>query len=296
MTSIREFQEFRAFRVNGFAGFLGSLALIGIGLWLLLSRLIIDQFVSVAPLSAGIVLILAGALGMFGLFIVQPNQSRVLTFFGRYAGTVRDDGFFWTNPFTLKKVVSLRVHNFAGEKLKVNDATGNPIEIAAVVVWRVIDPARALFDVEDYQEFVTIQSETALRHLASTFPYDIHEEGKVSLRGEPETVAAALKEELQRRLALAGISITETRLSHLAYAPEIAQAMLRRQQAQAIIAARQQIVEGAVSMVEMALKRLEQNNVVHLDDERRAAMVNNLLVVLTGDSEAHPVINAGTLY
>lgn len=296
MTSIREFKEVPAFRVNGFAGLFVNLALIGVGLWLL-SRIILESQVELlSPLSAGVILLLAGGVSMLGLFIVQPNQSRVLTFFGRYVGTVRDDGFFWTNPFTIKKVVSLRVHNFAGEKLKVNDATGNPIEIAAVVVWRVIEPARALFDVEDYQEFVSIQSETALRHLASTLPYDIHEDGKVSLRGEPETVAARLQEELQRRLALAGVTITEARLSHLAYAPEIAQAMLRRQQAQAIIAARQQIVEGAVSMVEMALKRLEQNNVVHLDDERRAAMVNNLLVVLTGDSEAHPVINAGTLY
>jgi len=296
MTSIREFKEVPAFRINGFAGLFINLALIAGGLWLL-SRIIGEPRVDLfSPLGAGLILTLAGGVSMFGLFIVQPNRSRVLTFFGRYAGTVREDGFFWTNPFTLKKVVSLRVHNFAGEKLKVNDASGNPIEIAAVVVWRVIEPARALFDVEDYQEFVNIQSETALRHLASSLPYDTHEDGKVSLRGEPETVAANLQEELQRRLALAGVSITEARLSHLAYAPEIAQAMLRRQQAQAIIAARQQIVEGAVSMVEMALKRLEQNNVVKLDDERRAAMVNNLLVVLTGDSEAHPVINAGTLY
>ena len=296
MTSIREFKEVPAFRVNGFAVLLANLAVIGVGAWTFSRGIVGDQVGSPLPFVAGVILVLAGGVNMLGLFVVQPNQSRVVTFFGRYVGTVREDGFFWTNPFTMKKVVSLRVHNFAGEKLKVNDATGNPIEIAAVVVWRVVDPARALFDVEDYQQFVNIQSETALRHLASTFPYDIHEEGKVSLRGEPETVAAHLQEELQRRLSLAGVTITEARLSHLAYAPEIAQAMLRRQQAQAIIAARTQIVEGAVSMVEMALKRLEQNEIVHLDDERRAAMVNNLLVVLTGDSEAHPVINAGTLY
>lgn len=234
-------------------------------------------------------------LGVIGLYTVQPNEAKVLVFFGSYAGSVTDTGFFWSNPFATRRGVSMRVHNFHTDKLKVNDAMGNPIEIGAVIQWSVEDPAKAVFDVEKYESFVSTQAETAVRALASHFPYDTHE-GGASLRGSPDEVAHRLEEELQHRLAIAGVKVHDARLSHLAYAPEIAQAMLRRQQAQAIIAARSQIVEGAVTMVEMALKRLEEHDVVKLDEERKAAMVSNLLVVLVGEGEAQPVINAGSLY
>lgn len=231
-----------------------------------------------------------------GLIIVQPNDSRVLILFGKYIGTVRDDGFWWVNPFTTRKQVSLRIRNFNSQKIKVNDLHGNPIEIGAVVVWRVIDSAKAVFDVENYEQFVDIQSETAIRQLASEFPYDVTDEDKPSLRGTPQEIAESLKRMLEQRLEIAGVEIIEARISHLAYAPEIAQAMLRRQQAQAIIAARTKIVEGAVGMVEMALKALSEQNIVRLDEDKKATMVNNLMVALVSETEAQPVINTGTLY
>jgi regulator of protease activity HflC (stomatin/prohibitin superfamily) len=233
-----------------------------------------------------------------GFFVVPPNVARTLVLFGRYRGTVRDDGFYWTNPFTQRRRVSVRAHNLASEKIKVNDLIGNPIEIAAVVVWRVRDTAQATFDVEDYLHFVNVQSEAAVRQLASSHPYD---EGQaddhhVSLRGHADQVAGELQEMLQGRLDRAGIEVLEARLSHLAYAQEIASAMLQRQQATAIIAARKKIVEGAVGMVEEALSELGSKHILQLDDERRAALVGNLLVVLCGHSAPTPVLNTGTLY
>ena len=247
-------------------------------------------------LGSGALTLLA-ALLLLGFFVVAPNTGRALVLLGgRYVGTVRTDGFWWANPFTVKKHVSLRVRNFNSEKLKVNDATGNPIEIAAVIVWRVTDTAKALFDVESYTSFVAVQSETAIRALASRYPYDEHEAVGPSLRGSPDEVADALRAEVDARLVVSGVEVIETRISHLAYAPEIAQAMLRRQQAAAVIAARQMIVDGAVGMVEIALRRLKENNVVDLDTERTAAMVNNLMVALVSESNAQPVINTGTLY
>ncbi len=231
-----------------------------------------------------------------GFFTLQPNEAAVLVLFGTYRGTVRKSGFFWANPFLRKTRISLRARNLNGEKLKVNDLRGNPIEIAAVVVWRVEDTAQALFDVEQYELYVSIQSETAVRHVASGFAYDDGEPDEVTLRGGGDLVADALTKELRERLQNAGVHVVEARLTHLAYAPEIAQAMLRRQQAEAVIAARRRIVHGAVSMVEMALQEISEKHVVQLDEERKAAMVSNLLVVLCGESEARPVINTGTLY
>jgi regulator of protease activity HflC (stomatin/prohibitin superfamily) len=231
-----------------------------------------------------------------GFFIVNPNQARVLTLFGKYIGSVRDDGFWFANPFALKKHISLKIRNFNSEQIKVNDLHGNPIEIGAVVVWRVVDSARALFDVQNFEEFVAIQSETAIRGLASEYPYDAQDEERSSLRSKPQEIAEKLKKELQTRLEVAGVEVTESRISHLAYAPEIAQAMLRRQQAQAIIAARRKIVEGAVGMVEDALRLLSEHKIVELDEEKKATMVNNLMVALVSESPAHPVINTGTLY
>jgi regulator of protease activity HflC (stomatin/prohibitin superfamily) len=245
---------------------------------------------------AAVGLIAANVLLIPGFFTVPPNTARVLLLFGKYVGTVREGGFHWTNPFYTKRSVSLRAHTLNGEKLKVNDKTGNPIEIAAVVVWRVQDTAQAVFDVEDYAQFVQIQSETAVRHLASTHPYDGGTDEEPSLRGSGEKVAAELQTELQSRLAMAGVDVVEARLAHLAYAPEIAGAMLRRQQAAAVIAARTKIVEGAVGMVEMALQHLSKHQVVQLDEERKAAMVSNLLVVLCSEQAAQPVVNSGTLY
>lgn len=239
---------------------------------------------------------LTAILLMPGFFTVPPNTARVLLLFGKYVGTVRDEGFRFANPFYTKRRVSLRAHTLNGDKLKVNDKSGNPIEIAAVVVWRVRDTAQAVFDVEDYEDFVRIQSETAVRHLAATHPYDGGTDEEPSLRGSTDRVAEELAVELHVRLARSGIEVIEARLAHLAYAPEIAGAMLRRQQAAAVIAARQRIVEGAVGMVEMALDHLSKRDVVHLDDERKAAMVSNLLVVLCGEQAAQPVVNTGTLY
>ena len=231
-----------------------------------------------------------------GFFQVQPNQGQVMQLFGRYAGTVRDAGLRWTNPFYAKRPVSLRVRNFESSKLKVNDSDGNPIEIAAVVVWQVVDTAEAVFEVDDYENFVQIQSESALRQMAQSYPYDSHDTGQPSLRSYGDDVNSHIRNEIQSRLGKAGVSVIEARISHLAYAQEIAQAMLQRQQAGAIIAARTRIVEGAVSMVEMALAELNKRGVVDLDNERRAAMVSNLLVVLCGDRATQPVVNTGTLY
>lgn len=239
---------------------------------------------------------LAIFISFAGFFIVQPNNSRVLVLFGNYLGTASKSGFWWANPFTAKHLISLRIRNFNSDKIKVNDLLGNPIEIAAVIVWRVVDSARALFDVQNYEQFVAIQSETAIRALASEYPYDVDQEEKPSLRGTPQEIADQLKGHLQSRLHVAGIEVMEARLTHLAYAPEIAQAMLRRQQAQAVVAARQKIVEGAVGMVEMALAQLSEHNIVTLDEEKKASMVNNLLVALVSESEATPVINTGTLH
>src|SRR5262245_54636207 len=238
----------------------------------------------------------AGVISLCGHFTLQPNGACALVLFGDYRGTVRQSGFYWTNPFMTRLKISLRARNMETQKLKVNDRRGNPIEIAAVVVWRVDDTAQAVFDVDDYEEYVTTQSESALRHLASRYDYDGGDETENTLRSNVEEVSEALRMELKERLAKAGVDVDEARLTHLAYAPEIAQAMLRRQQAEAVIAAREKIVHGAVSMVDMALKELAQKDVVHLDDERRAAMVSNLMVVLCGESEVHPVVNAGTLY
>jgi len=231
-----------------------------------------------------------------GLFVVNPNEGRVLQLFGAYKGTVRTPGLRWASPFYTKKHVSLRVRNFESGKLKVNDFDGNPVEIAAVVVWRVTDTAEAFFEVDNFENYVKVQTESAIRNLATRYPYDTHEDEKVSLRGNTAAVAADLKHEIQDRLAKAGVEVIEARISHLAYAPEIASVMLRRQQAAAIIAARTRIVEGAVGMVDMALERLSKSSHVQLDEERKAAMVSNLLVVLCSDREAQPVVNAGTLY
>jgi len=233
-----------------------------------------------------------------GLIINNPNESKVLTLFGKYVGTVKTDGFFWVNPLTNKRKVSLRANNLNGQQLKVNDKLGNPIEIAAVVVWKVNETAKAIFSVENYMQYVTIQSEAAVRHLANIFPYD-HAEGEetsITLKDGAEKVSELLESELNERLSRAGIEVLEARISHLAYAPEIASAMLQRQQATAVIAARKLIVEGAVGMVEMALEKLSQKGIVELDEERKAAMVSNLLVVLCGDRHVQPVVNTGTLY
>ncbi|NQT38129.1 MAG: SPFH domain-containing protein [Planctomycetes bacterium] len=237
-----------------------------------------------------------GIFSCFGYFTLQPNEARVLILFGAYRGTVHTSGWHWTNPFTSKLRISLRSRNLNGEKLKVNDKRGNPIEIAVVVVWRVEDTAQACFDVDNFEEYVTVQSESAVRHLANCYAYDHAEEGETTLRSGVEEVSAVLRDELQDRVAKAGVRVEEARLTHLAYAPEIAGAMLRRQQAEAIIDARQKIVHGAVSMVEMALSDLAEKDVVQLDEERKATMVSNLLVVLCGETEAQPVINTGTLY
>ncbi len=242
------------------------------------------------------VLELAIVFCSFGLFMVQPKMGKVLQLFGNYVGTVREPGLRWENPFYSKNPVSLRVRNFESGKLKVNDNSGSPIEIAAVVVWEVIDTAEAIFEVDDYEDFVSIQSEAALRNMATSYPYDQHKDGDISLRSHPQKISESLKDEVQARLNKAGVKVIEARISHLAYAPEIANAMLRRQQATAVIAARKKVVEGAVGMVEMALEHLSEKNIIELDDERKAAMISNLLVVLCSDDSAQPVVNAGSIY
>lgn len=268
-----------------------------IGLFVIALVLLVGVPVPVAKVAAVLMLVVA-CVCMGGFFTLQPNEAAVLILFGEYRGTVRTSGFRFTNPFNKKLKISLRARNLNGDKLKVNDKRGNPIEIAAVVVWRVRDTAQAVFDVDSYETYVRIQSESALRHVTTAYAYDDGdgEVNELTLRGGGDEVAAALQLELQARLDKAGVQVDEARLTHLAYAPEIAQAMLRRQQAEAVIAARKKIVHGAVSMVEMALNELSSKNIVRLDDERKAAMVSNLLVVLCGESEAHPVINTGTLY
>ena len=243
-----------------------------------------------------LVLGLASFLMMIGLYMVEPNQAAVVSLFGRYVGTVKENGLRWNNPFYSKRKVSLRVRNFESGKLKVNELDGSPIEIAAVIVWKVVDSAEAVFNVDDYESFVHIQSEAALRGMATSYPYDQHEEGQVALRSHANEISVHLKQQLDERLNTAGVDVLEARISHLAYAPEIASAMLQRQQANAVIAARTRIVAGAVGMVEMALEELQKNGVVQLDEERKAAMVSNLLVVLCGDRSTQPIVNAGTLY
>jgi len=284
---MREIKEFPAWRTSGFLGF--ALFLLALA-WLVWAGYHLTR--EPTYLWHLIPALLATGLLGAGLFTVQPNEARVLVFLGRYAGTVREPGFHFANPLAVRKRISLKVHNFNSDRLKVNEALGNPIEIAAVVVWRVVDTAKALFDVEDYKTFVAIQSETALRALASRYPYDA--EGK-SLRGNPEEIAEELKAEVQERLKVAGVEVLEARLTHLAYAPEVAQAMLRRQQALAVVAARRLIVEAAVGMVEEALQGLEAAGLV-LDEERKAAMINNLMVALVSETQAQPVVNVGTLY
>lgn len=276
--------------------------------WLVVSLVILLGFVGIplivtsiateVPLYfvLGLPCILGGVFFACGLFTLQPNTAAVLILFGAYKGTVRESGFLWRNPFMKKEKVSLRARNLNGDKLKVNDLRGNPIEIAAVVVWRVEDTAQASFDVDDYDQYVSVQSESAVRHLANTYAYDRGEGNEVTLRSSTETVNEALREELEERLSKAGVSVEEARLTHLAYSPEIAQVMLRRQQAEAIVDARTKIVQGAVGMVEQALHEIGKRGVVELDDERKASMVSNLLVVLCGESEVHPVVNTGTLY
>ncbi len=240
--------------------------------------------------------LLASCVGYFGLFVVNPNDAQVVVLFGNYQGTAKRAGFHWVNPFTVRQRVSLRVRNFESARLKVNDHVGNPIEIAAVVVWKVVETAEAMFEVDDYKNFVQVQTEAAVRNLATSYPYDAHVDGEISLRSHTNEVAQELKREIHERLAKAGVEVLEARISHLAYAPEIASAMLRRQQASAIVAARARIVEGAVGMVEMALAELSRREILVLDDERKAAMVSNLLVVLCSDHQTQPVVNTGTLY
>jgi regulator of protease activity HflC (stomatin/prohibitin superfamily) len=234
-------------------------------------------------------------LGWEGLTVVNPNEARALVLFGRYAGSLKQQGLWWVNPFTRRRRISIKVRNFESQKLKVNDRDGNPIEIAAVVVWRVADTAEALFEVDDYEQFLKVQTEAAIRTLTTSYPYEPHRD-ELSLRGNPHEVGEQLQAEVQGRLQKAGIEVMDTRISHLAYAPEIANAMLRRQQASAVIDARTRIVEGAVSMVQMALDQLSEKHIVDLDEERKATMVSNLLVVLCSERETQPVVNAGTLY
>ena len=280
----------------------------GISGWLMIVLLLAVGLGSVAVLVKGIeaqdgliVVLALLVLGLtivsfFGLTIVNPNQARVIQLFGRYKGSLKEQGLWWINPLTTRRRVSLRIRNFESSKLKVNDQDGNPIEIAAVVVWKVVDTAEAVFQVDDYEHFVHIQSEAALRNLATRYPYDSHKEGDMSLRMSVLDIAHQLRDEIQERLAKAGVEVIESRITHLAYASEIAGVMLRRQQANAIIAARQRIVDGAVGMVESALEQLSVKHVVTLDEERKATMVSNLLVVLCSDRDAQPVVNAGSLY
>jgi SPFH domain / Band 7 family len=278
---------------SGWVMLLCVFILLGVGASLLIFGASIE---AVPVVILGVLTLISALLTISGFFTLQPNEATVLTLFGAYKGTVRQNGFLWTNPFYRKIKISLRARNLNGDKLKVNDKRGNPIEIAVVIVWRIEDTAQALFDVDSYESFIRIQSESCVRHVASSYLYDDGEPNELTLRGGGTEVAAALAKELQERLARAGIGIEEARLTHLAYAPEIAQAMLRRQQAEAVIAARQKIVHGAVGMVDLALRELSDKGVVKLDEERKAAMVSNLLVVLCGESQAQPVLNAGTLY
>jgi regulator of protease activity HflC (stomatin/prohibitin superfamily) len=264
----------------------------GVAWWLIRSIRAEDVvFIVLNAVLAVVLLIL-----YMGFFMVHPNQAKVLQLFGTYVGSVRATGLRWANPFYSKATVSLRVRNFESGQMKVNDSSGNPIEIAAVVVWKVVDSAEAMFEVDDYESFVQIQSEAALRNMATSYPYEIHGDETIALRSHPQEIAERLREEVQERLDKAGVQVIEARISHLAYAQEIASAMLKRQQAQAIVAARRQIVDGAVGMVKMALTELKEQGVVDLDEERKASMVSNLLVVLCGEENARPVVNTGSLY
>ncbi len=281
---------------NGYLMLAVGLVLVLLSAWMLYLGARGDNLWFLVPFF---VLVLVGSLALAGLFIVNPNDAKVLVLFGSYAGTVKQNGFCWANPFYVKRKLTLRARNLNGEKIKVNDKTGNPIEIAAVLVWQVADTFRASFDVDNYEHYVKVQSEAAVRHLAGSYPYDTfgeHDEETLTLRGGVDRVSEVLERELSERFDRAGVRVIEARLTHLAYAPEIAEAMLRRQQATAVVAARTQIVEGAVGMVELALARLEAKHTVQLDEERKAAMVSNLLVVLCSESSTTPVINTGTLY
>ncbi len=281
--------------VSGILGFLLILVLIAVAVFIFLQ---LDENFAAWKLIAGVMLILIALFMINGLLIVNPNHSRVLNFFGKYAGTVKDNGWFFVNPFYTKYNISLRAQNLESSRLKVNDKMGNPIEIAAVIVWQVGDTYKAAYDVVNYKEYVVKQSEAAVRHLANSFPYDNLEDehADITLRNGADKVSEILEVELNERLAPAGIIIREARISHLAYSPEIAGAMLQRQQATAIVAARTKIVEGAVGMVEMALEMLSRKDIVHLDEEKKAAMVSNLMVVLCGEKGAQPILNTGTLY
>ncbi len=291
-------EEKKAWYIDGILAFFVALALTGVSAW----QMIVAGIALDAGDGGGLRMFLAIMLFLFAmvmfssLTIISPGDTKVVQFFGRYIGTIRKAGLLMTVPFTTKKKVSVKVRNFETNELKVNDADGNPVNIAAIVVWQVADTAKSVFAVEQYDEFVAVQSESALRHVATTHPYDYAGPGEESLRGSTELVARELADEVAARISIAGLEVVETRISSLAYAPEIAQAMLQRQQASAIIAAREKIVEGAVSMVENALERLEEKNVVSLDEERKAAMVSNLLVVLTSESRVTPVVNTGSLY
>jgi regulator of protease activity HflC (stomatin/prohibitin superfamily) len=286
-------QERKANTSNGGMMLLLSLVVLIALIWLIAELISKENgFNALGTIELSVVLVLQ----LCGFYTLQPNEGAAITLFGNYKGTDRTPGLRWMLPWYTRKKVSLRVRNVTGEKLKVNDKRGNPIEIAAVVVWRVTDTAQALFDVDHYQTFVDIQIETAVREIASHFAYDHAEEGEATLRGDADQVSALLREKLQDRVSVAGVVVDETKLSHLAYAPEIAGAMLRRQQAEAVLAARRYIVQGAVEMVQHALEQLSERDIVTLDDERRAAMVSNLLVVLCGDRDAQPVVNAGSLY
>jgi regulator of protease activity HflC (stomatin/prohibitin superfamily) len=280
-------KETKAWYVNGFIGILLIAILVAGAAW----RVIMERDIFL-PIVFG----LAAVVLASGMTIVQPNQAKVVIFFGKYLGSIRDSGLFLTVPLTIHKTVSLRVRNFNSAKLKVNDVEGNPIEIAAVVVFKVIDSAKAVFDVDHYEQFVEIQSETAIRHVATKYPYDTFENEEITLRGNADVVSDVLAKELQERLNVAGVEVIEARLTHLAYSTEIASAMLQRQQAAAILAARKKIVEGAVSMAKMAIEQLDKEGGLQLDEERKANMVNNLMVAIISDRGAQPVINAGTLY
>lgn len=287
------FREIQYKAPNGFLFLALALGTMGVSAWR------IFEAAQAGQPGVAVTFALIGVAALFlssGLFAVQPNEARVLTLFGEYKGTVKSQGLFWANPFFSKKAVSLRVRNFETTKLKVNDAYSNPIEIGAVIVWKVVDSAEALFEVDDYEKFVNVQSEAALRTIATGYPYDSHEKGGESLSANATEVSQALQAAVQDRLQKAGVEVIETRISHLAYSPEIAQAMLQRQQASAIIAARQKIVEGAVGMVEHALEMLSEKKMVQLDEERKAAMVSNLLVVLCSERSTQPVVNTGSLY
>lgn len=275
--------------LSGIPVLLGLLGLALVGAWLVVGG---------APGAkvAGIALAAVAGFLVLGAYKVEPNQAAVLSLFGKYVGTVKDNGLRWNNPFYSEKKVSMRVRNFESGKLKVNELDGSPIEIAAVIVWQVVDASEAVYNVDDYESFVHIQSEAALRSMATSYPYDQHEDGQMALRSHATEISDHLQKELAERLADAGVRVIDARISHLAYAPEIAHAMLQRQQANAVIAARTRIVAGAVGMVEMALSELEKSGTVQLDEERRAAMVSNLLVVLCGDRGTQPIVNAGTLY